>query len=369
MAGIGLAYFLCFLLITKKGKSPADQILAVWLFIIAVHLSLFYLRITFQLPQFLGIEIPLPMLHGPFLYIYTTALTTNSALRNNSYFIHFVPAIVCYLYMIQYFILPTEQKIFIEQNKGKGFDAFILIKFIAIAISGLAYVTASEIALRRHTKTILSEFSATEKINLNWLRYLIYGIGLIWVLVVLPNEKLLFSAAVLFVFVIGYFGIRQVGIFTSAAIATTTPEITEPIPVLEEVVLEKPKYQKSGLTPDVAYSLKQKLARVMENEKLYTQSELTLSDLAARLETLPNHLSQLLNDVEGKNFYDYINTLRIEEFKRLVATPESSRFTLMGLATSSGFSSKSSFNRYFKKVTGVAPSEYLKTISTLHSQN
>ena len=55
--------------------------------------------------------------------------------------------------------------------------------------------------------------------------------------------------------------------------------------------------------------------KLMETEKLYTESELSLSELANRLNTLPNYLSQVINDKEGKNFYDYINMLRIEEFK------------------------------------------------------
>ena len=97
----------------------------------------------------------------------------------------------------------------------------------------------------------------------------------------------------------------------------------------------------------------------METEKIYTESELSLSELANRLNTLPNYLSQVINDKEGKNFYDYINMLRIDEFKRLVSRPENRKYTLLSLSYDCGFNSKSSFNKNFKKVTGQSPSEYL----------
>ncbi|MBJ7428273.1 MAG: AraC family transcriptional regulator [Bacteroidia bacterium] len=98
----------------------------------------------------------------------------------------------------------------------------------------------------------------------------------------------------------------------------------------------------------------------MQSEKLFINPELTLNDLAAALNVLPNHLSQVINSKENKNFYDYINQLRVEEFIRLIALSENQKFTLLSLAYECGFNSKTSFNRNFKKVTDLTPSEYIK---------
>jgi AraC-like DNA-binding protein len=84
--------------------------------------------------------------------------------------------------------------------------------------------------------------------------------------------------------------------------------------------------------------------------------------LAKKIKIHPNYLSQVINEKQGKTFFEYINTLRVEEFKRLVALPESKQFTIMSLAYDCGFNSKSSFNKNFKKVTGQSPSEYLAAI-------
>ncbi|MEQ1554948.1 MAG: helix-turn-helix domain-containing protein, partial [Ferruginibacter sp.] len=101
------------------------------------------------------------------------------------------------------------------------------------------------------------------------------------------------------------------------------------------------------------------LSKLMDKEKLFKNPELTLSDLAQKLLVHPNTLSQVINSVEQKNFYDYINLQRIEEFKSLAFLPENKEYTLLSLAFECGFNSKSSFNRNFKKATNLSPSEYL----------
>lgn len=100
----------------------------------------------------------------------------------------------------------------------------------------------------------------------------------------------------------------------------------------------------------------------MNTEKLFKESDLTLSQLANRLHTHPNYLSQVINDKENKNFFDYINTLRTQEFIAVISDINNQKYTLLSLAYECGFNSKSSFNKYFRKTTGQSPSEYLKGI-------
>ena len=383
-------------MLSKKGKTQADKILTGWLLLMGIHLLLYYLffsGIAYQHPFLLGLNMPLPLLHGPFLFLYTASLT-NQLRPGKKIWIHFIPAVVCWLYLISFYILPDEQKIYIFQNRGKGYETFQAVNLVAIVISGILYVVWSLFLLKRHRQAILNQFSYTEKINLRWLQFLIYGIAFIWVLVI-ASDEILFAGVVLFVVFIGYFGIKQPGIFTTQRISgqltespgqgkTTQPgeesinntiedisfgqnpgisdrSITEEsrIPVVQYDNSERRKYLKSGLTPETAEDLHSRLKGLMETEKIYTESELSLSELANRLNTLPNYLSQVINDKEGKNFYDYINMLRIDEFKRLVSRPENRKYTLLSLSYDCGFNSKSSFNKNFKKVTGQSPSEYL----------
>jgi YesN/AraC family two-component response regulator len=125
-------------------------------------------------------------------------------------------------------------------------------------------------------------------------------------------------------------------------------------------MIPKIKYEKSGLDEEKADKIYQQLVGCMHTQKLFTDSELTLGVLAKNLEIHPNHLSQVVNSYEGKNFYDYINSQRVEEFKKLAPQPANRNYTLLSLAYECGFNSKTSFNRNFKKATGVSPSEWLQ---------
>jgi len=358
LTGVGLAFFLCLLLVTKRNKSTADILLATWLLLNTLHLLFFYLDRTRQYPQFLGAAMPLPLVHGPFLYAYTRALT-NRALPTKVLMLHFLPALVVLVWMIPFLLLTTAEKQVVFDNRGVGYETFNTIRYSAVVLSGILYVILSSLVLQRHRRSIAEEFSYTEKINLAWLQYLIYWIGAIWLGVLLSNETMIFSTAVLFMVFVGYFGIRQTSIFHVGIAQTGSVPGTERAEAEPHVTAEKRKYEKSGLTVEASQSLHLSLINLMESEKVFRESELSLTELAARLNTPPNYLSQVINEREGKTFYDYINTLRIEEFKRLAAGPDSRRYTLLGLAQECGFNSKSSFNRYFKKVTGTSPSQFV----------
>ena len=131
--------------------------------------------------------------------------------------------------------------------------------------------------------------------------------------------------------------------------------ITEP-----PVTREKPKYAKSGLSDREVEQIEGKLKILLEAEKPFLDPELSLKKLAELVGTTSNHLSQVINTKSKKNFFDFINSYRIEELKRLVKNPANQKFTMLSLAFDAGFKSKSTFNASFKKLTGQTPSEFAK---------
>ena len=369
IVGVIITFFLAFILLSKSNKTNADKVLFFWLIGIGINLSLYYLIFSekyWQYPYLLGFSLPLPLIQGPFLYLYT-ASATNQLKKWKIELLHFLPVIISFFSLFNFLQLPNETKILVFKNEGRGYETLLIFTLIAIICSGIIYVIWSLLLLKKHKKNILNQFSYSEKINLAWLRYLIYGIGLIWIFIILGNDKLIYSVVVLFVIFIGYFGINQVGIFTKKNQLIDNKsiiqnEINQPFD--DEIVKEnKPsKYLKSGLNQEAAFEIYEVLKTRMTKEQLYVNSELTLVELAQILDVYPNNLSQVINTFEQKNFYDYINTKRVELFLKLVAIPENKKYTILSLAFECGFNSKSSFNKYFKKVTNMTPSEYLNLL-------
>lgn len=373
LVGIVLTFFLALLLAGKKGKTTADRILAAWLMVIGVHLLAYYAFATgknLELPHLLGFELPLPLLHGPFLYLYTRSVTGHT-IRQGWW--HFLPFLLMYVVFTEFFQLSPQEKIKVYEMKGLGFETVHRLNVWLIILSGIVYFSLSLFQLHRHNRNLPNQFSSTDKINLAWLRYLTFGIGFIWLSVMFGNETTTFALAVGLVIFIGYFGINQVGIFTrQPAEAPSGKESPDPLPTAAVPSVESPeeipakeKYQKSGLSAEAAEKIHRELRQVMETQKLFTNPELTLAELADVLQVHPNNLSQVINTCEQKSFYDYINLQRVDEFKRLANLPESQRFTLLGLAHNCGFNSKTSFNRNFKNATGLSPSDYLKQANIL----
>ncbi|MFN7495543.1 MAG: helix-turn-helix domain-containing protein [Cyclobacteriaceae bacterium] len=104
-----------------------------------------------------------------------------------------------------------------------------------------------------------------------------------------------------------------------------------------------------------------KLDALMISQKPYKNPELSLSDLAELLGTKPHVLSRVINDHHDKNFRDFVNQYRVEEFIALSQTPHFKNYTFLALAQEVGFNSKSTFNLAFKKLTNQNPRDYFKT--------
>lgn len=372
VVGIGLSFFLAILLIAKKPKSFSDQILTFWMILIALHLLSFYHHSDTELiqkyPHFLGTTIPFPLMQGVFLFWYVASLTGNLPKKKIFMFLHLIPAIIDYIILsFLWFFLDAETKLQLHKSIQNLYLEYVISHMILTIISGVVYITWSLFLLSNHKKRIRDNFSDLEKVNLNWLRIMIYGIAVIWLAIFLQNfllteqlnqsvfgkDRLIFSTVVAFVAILGYFGIQQTSIFTKTSSLETKKELPKPKKA-------NIRYAKSGLKEAQAKALKEQLIFAMQNEKLYLKRDLSLKELATKFSIHSNYLSQVINEHFGKNFYDFINEYRIDAFKKLVQKPENKNLTILAIAYDCGFNSKSSFNKYFKKSTGITPSEFVK---------
>lgn len=105
-----------------------------------------------------------------------------------------------------------------------------------------------------------------------------------------------------------------------------------------------------------------KIGETMEDEQVFLDPSLSLRSLAEQLEIHPNKLSWLLNDQIGKNFNEYINSFRLKAFKSMAMDSANDHLNLLDLAFESGFNSKTVFNAFFKKMEGMTPKAWIKSM-------
>jgi len=372
---IAISFYLFVLLAVKPNKITADKLLMIWQLIATLHLASLYLQVSGnyrQFPNLIGWGDLLALVHGPFLYLYILHLTTPIKFSKKK-LLHFLPVAFAYLLWLSFLLQSPAQKLLVyDQGFSSPYYKTIgIITNICIIISGIIYVLAAIVLLHRYKKKINEEFSTTDKISLNWLRYLIVGIAGIWVFVIFyPKAEHIYFSASLYICFIGFLGVRQQQIFktanTSSRSAAENPNFSTPKENLSEepasvaLMPNKIKYDWSSLTDAEAECIFQQLNKIMAQEKLYKNAELTLSKLAESLKLKDAVLSQVINSKFNKSFYDYINSLRVDECVKMIADEKNQNYTLLSIAFDCGFNSKSSFNRNFRKFTGKSPSDFFR---------
>jgi AraC-like DNA-binding protein len=362
-------------LFTKKTNHTANVVLAIAMLALSIdiyhsaYIIFEYYKVNIH---FTGATYAFPFLYGPIFYIYAKLISSGSNNFNPKYYLHFIPFILVVIYgFIFVYLQGSELKLALIRNEQ---DVPVPgLKFVTFLkpVHGMIYVFFTIGVARDYNNKIRSTFSNIERINLGWLRHLAIGLSVVWGIVVVSyvvnafSEKnvsmdsMIYMAASVLIYSIGYLSLRQPQIFQ--------PEIQykreEPAPQAK-VKTEGTSYQKSGLTDKEAENHLKNLLNVMETDKPYLNSELTLGELAGKLSMSPHNLSEILNTRLNQNFYDFINRYRVEEVKRRLADKESGMYNLLSIAFDSGFNSKSSFNTIFKKQTGTTPSQYRKQLSS-----
>lgn len=357
------AFFFWFLLLQKKSKLLHDRIFCFWLLYLGSITAIYAFTIEsiFQAPLLSSGIIALFLLHGPFLYLYVATLTINQNHFKSIYIWHFSPFVAFILYLLIASTHPAySANIRIDYVTESSTQPPILFMFFLTitVLSGPIYFVLAQRHLQK-TKASMVNFYSMD-IELDWLGKLISIFGIIWTALITTavfhhffhivsisfciNGLMLSLSA--FIILIGYFGLKQVGVF----ISYTDEESTDIIIETENTY--------SKLKDDDLEQCFCKIDDYFKNERPYLDPDLTLPKLAKSLNVPHHHLSQVINEVYGQNFYDFINKYRVEEVKNKIVDPKFHHYSLLGIAFESGFNSKSAFNRVFKKFTRKTPSEF-----------
>tara|TARA_R110002049_G_scaffold139113_1_gene299656 strand:- start:284 stop:1315 length:1032 start_codon:yes stop_codon:yes gene_type:complete len=318
-------------------------------------------------PHALGIDYAITLLYAPLSYLYVVSIIKRKINFEIKDGLHFIPFMILVLYLVPFYLSSGEEKIALTNSSGSltyGFG-FISNAKLAYNLSYFPFIIREVLLYRKKLK---EQYSSIEKHNLNWLQVFTLclvsmviftvGIQIVGYYSNVDDKFWMFNliAVTVFVYSIGYLGLIQPEFFT---------DFEKHLEAKEETGVEKEEsYTKSGLDDGLGREISERLLRLMDEEKPFTNNELSLRNLADMLEVSSHNLTEVINKFSNKNFYDFVNAYRVEEVKSRIKNPENNNYTLLAIGLESGFNSKSSFNSVFKKHTGQTPSQYKKELQT-----
>jgi len=225
------------------------------------------------------------------------------------------------------------------------------------------------IKIRDNKKEILKNFPAFKRSSLRNLRFaLIAGLALACISITICVTDLtgLFSSSdhnrgtLEMGFTILIYWLSLSLIISPEIFTASKPNST----LTDENTIEnanEQKGQKFNKLSDNTDLYHQKLLSLMTEKGYYRDPDFNLDRLSKEMNLSKSYISKIINKKEGKNFFDFVNSYRIEEVKKKLEDEAFDHFSIIALAYEAGFKSKSTFNSVFKKMTGMPPSKYKKS--------
>jgi AraC-like DNA-binding protein len=251
-----------------------------------------------------------------------------------------------------------EQQEITQRIETVSLPAWIYLVGISVYIYTIVYLWLAYRTVNTYRSIIKNKFSSLNKINLDWLRFIIHSFTTITIIAMIHNvvpvlgNFVFLYATLILLLIFTFFFINRVLVK-----ALNQPEIFAGIELKEA----KEKYTGSNLSAAEIEEYHIALLSLLERDKLYLNADLTMQDLSEKMQLPTKVISQVINQESGKSFFDFINTYRCEEAKKLINSSDP-RVTILEILYEAGFNSKSSFNKEFKKLTGSTPSEYRKSL-------
>lgn len=354
--GAIISVFLGLVIIIRKDKVLNNYILSLWLIVLGVNVFLFHRlvdhRENFQMLSrinylLLIIQIPAP-------YLFVSSFFGKPVVVYKKILIH---TIIPFLTVLTLLLLSSpdilDWQTVYEKKSIVSTILYVLVflgmpVYLFLALAGIK--TIKSITLEQVSDIINNDFLIIRRFIIGILAafcifiviaILSFYMKNVTLLTALGSAVVILSLSVMYA---GIFGMQRSELFVAQRFDKTSSPKRSPgdIKVLQEVI--------------------DKLSRCMIEKKPYLLPRLSLKELSEISLIAESQISSAINTVMKQNFYDYINSLRIEEFINRCKTKDKVDYTLTAIAFECGFNSKSTFFEIFKKQIGQTPSQFVKSL-------
>ncbi len=357
-----LFFVALYLFAHRKGNKRNNRLLGLVFLLFAISWTDFTARV-------MGLLLPWPLIHllddgffflyGPTLYFYVQGVVYRDFQFKRKDIAHLLPY-MAYTVYLTYHLLQLDaatQMDITEKVDTMGLPTWIYVAGIVPYLHIVVYLWFSRRTILQYQSVIKEKFSSIDAINLEWLSFMVKAFAAITVFALVHNVVPVFGdvfshySSLILLLIISFLFVNRVLVK-----ALNQPAIFSGI--AQE---ETEKYASSNLKEEALEEYKTQIEELLRGERLYLQPDLTSQDLVEQLDINTKTLSQVINQGFGKSFFDLVNTYRCEEVQRLLQGPDE-KITIIEAMYQSGFNSKSSFNKEFKKLTGQTPSEFKKSV-------
>ncbi len=350
--GLLLAFTLVF---SKDGRKMSNRLLAAVLVlttIVLAHVVLEERDAFFSYPYLFFVKAHVFFLLGPLFFFYVKSHINKEFKFAAKDLLHLIPFLIFFLVVLPLYLesKATFQEMIIQRaNQSKILSTEDMVVQGILKSYYLFYLIISLTTIRKFFKSSSESNVVLHANKFEWIKRIILITIFIACISMITDflqpsqftKSFVPIANVALIVLMGYLGLKQTDIYS----------------VLE---LKRPqrKYKKSALTEEVSTGIFDSLMLKMKSEKLFKESDLSLPVLSKSIDTPPHHVSQVINEKFGMNYFNFISKYRIEEAKILISANNDMNFSQ--IAYEIGFNSISTFNAAFKKFTGYSPAEFKK---------
>ena len=386
----GLVYAI---LLWRKGivnETRSDKWLSIFLFLCILYIAPWMIGFAgwYDTQPYRDILFYLPFQQlyfiGPVIFFYVQSLLNPSFRFGKKEWLHLLPGILYLLFSIIMVVtdkLVLKKYYFLANGQDPDFDTWYQLTGFA---SMLFYFFLSLRYYNLYKKLIVQVVSYAELVSFRWVRnFLVAFLIMLFVKIVFFILEeitdlsywdtwwyfLVFAILFYYIAISGYANSVETKVAFKPHLLTYRPTLLlnySPSLTLTESVTEEAEIiaigpaSKDSVADEVLTEWKPKLLRLMQEEKIYEDPELSLTQVAKQLQSNPSFISMVVNRGFELNFNYFVNQFRIEAVKEMLKKGEHKKQTLLGIAYECGFNSKATFNRAFKKVTGLTPKEWVQ---------